>query len=318
MITTSTTATSPAASPEQKRARFVELQSDLIRHYDVTAVSRFVDIARPPMRVHVLDAGAGEPVLYLHGGDGEAVDWMPLVARLQRHVRLVGVDRPGFGLSDRFDYSSVDLRTHAGAFVSSLLDSLGIEQATIMGGSMGGFFALCAALDYPSRVKRLVLTGMAVGLTREASPELRQLCGVPGAAQAFVEHSANLEAQHEQYRHMFNVDPATIPELYFETRLAGLTLPGSQDTWALLLTRLADLDGFKPEIYLGNDLAQLRAPVLVLWGDHDMAPLAVARDAAARIPDCTLIAMDGVGHFPFLERPEATAEAILEFLGRHS
>lgn len=316
MATTLTDSTAPALPAEQRRARFIELQDELLRHYGATAMSRFVDLASPRMRVHLLDAGAGEPVVYLHGGDGEAVNWAPLVAELQGDVRLIGVDRPGFGLSDRIDYSSIDLRSHAGTFVASLLDALGIERATIVGGSMGGFFALCAALDHPDRVERLVLAGMAVGLARDASPELRQLCGAPGAAQAFMQRAASLEAQHDQYRFMFKIDPATVPDLYFRTRLAGLTLPGSQDTWALLLTRLADLDGFKPEVYLGDDLPGLRAPVLILWGDHDMAPVRVAEETAARIPDCTLVRLAGVGHFPFLEAPGATAAAIRAFMAR--
>jgi len=306
-----------AQPPAARRQRFIALQEQQLRRYGVRAESRFVSIARPPLRVHVLDAGSGEPVLYLHGGDGEAVDWAPLVAELQGELRLIGADRPGFGLSDPFDYTSVDLRRHAGDFVVSLLDALGLEQATVMGGSMGGFFTLCAAIDHPRRVKRAVLIGMAVGLSREAGPELRKLCTTPGATRAFMQQAASLEAQRHQYQVMFGVDVDRIPESYLATRLAGLTLPGSQDTWALLLTRLVDQDGFRPEYYLGEDLARITAPVLTLWGERDMAAAAFGASGAARIARSSFVTMPGVGHFPFLEAPQRTARAIREFFAQH-
>jgi len=299
------------------RERFIRLQAEQLARYGAHAVSKFVAIRNPAIRVHVLTAGEGEPVLFFHGGDGEAVDWAPLIAELQHDVQIIGVDRPGFGLTDAFDYSSVDLRQHAGDFIVSLLDALGLERATLVGGSMGGFFALSAALDHPARVNRVVLVGMAAGITLDVGDQLPKLCGTPGAAQAFMQNAASLEAQREQYRLMFGIDPDTVPESYFQTRLAGLRMPGAQDTWATLLTRLADGNGLRPEVYLGKDLPALRVPVLMLWGAHDMAPPTVGREAARLMPNCRFLTLPGVGHFPFLEAPRETAQAIREFIATH-
>lgn len=303
-------------TPAAGRQRFIELEAELLRHYGAEARSEFVEIGNPAMRVHLLVAGEGEPLVCFHGGDGEAVDWAPLIAELRDDVQLIGVDRPGFGLSDPFDYRDVDLRRHAGDFVASLLDALGFKQATLAGGSMGGYFALSAALDHPKRVKRVILLGMAVGLVGEVAAPLRQLCGTPGAAQAFMQQAASLEAQHRQYEQMFSTDPQFLPELYFRTRLAGLTLPGVQDTWATLLVRFAGLDGVKPGMYFGEELRGLNMPVLIVWGEHDMAPAEVASAAAELIPDCELVTLPGIGHFPFLEAPVRTAELIRGFLKR--
>ena len=299
------------------RAHFRELQQRLLQHYGAEARSMTVEIANPAMRIHLLLAGGGEPVIYLHGGDGEAVDWAPLLAELQDEVQLIGVDRPGFGLSDQFDYSETELRRHAGDFVCSLLDALGLEHATLLGGSMGGFFALCAALDHPARVDRLVLVGMPVGLFREAGPELSLLCGTPGAPRAFMQEIASLPGLRAQYANMFRIDPDSLPELYFETRLAGLSLPGCQDSWATLLTRIADLDGFRPEVYLGDELPRLSQPVMLIWGGQDMAPEQAGREAAARIPGCVFELLPDSGHLPMLTDPAATAELIRSFLREH-
>ncbi|MCB1186868.1 alpha/beta hydrolase [bacterium] len=301
----------------QETESYSELERRLLEHYGVEAESVFVEIANPALRVHLLLAGDGEPVLFLHGGDGEAADWAPLMAELQDDVQLIGIDRPGFGLTDQFDYSSVELRRHAGDFVCSLLDALGLEHATLMAGSMGGFFALATALDHPQRVDRLVLVGMPVGLFSECRPELAELCGTPGAPEAFMAGIATMEGLRAQYRGMFSIDPDSLPELYFRLRLAALQLPGTQDAWATLLTRIADLNGFRPELYLGAELPSLRQPVLLVWGEHDMAPAAVARQAVQAIPDCRFELLEGSGHLPFLTDPDRTAELVREFLLEH-
>jgi pimeloyl-ACP methyl ester carboxylesterase len=289
--------------------RFVELQGRLLALYGVSATSRFLELAKPRMRAHVLDAGEGEPVLLYHGGDGEAVNWAPLMAQLQGSARVIAADRPGFGLSDPFDYRTVDLRQHAADFTASLLDALGIESVTLVGGSMGGFFALAAAAAFPERVRRLVLVGLAPGAISEIPDSLRAITANPELAAEFMKGRDSLEAQHSQYRDLFHVDPATVPELYFETRIAGLRLPSEHGTWATLLPRVGD-----PGLYFGDDLARITTPSLVIWGEHDMAPVVVGQRIAAELGNGRLVAMPGVAHFPFLEAPEQTANIITSFM----
>src|SRR5262245_56657470 len=118
----------------EARNRFMEIVQRMMDQYHVRAKDRYVDLAIPRMRVHVLEAGVGEPVLIFRGGDGEAADWAPLMERIQDKVHIYAVDRPGFGLSDAFDYRRVDLRRHAVEFVSSLLDAVGLQSATLIGG----------------------------------------------------------------------------------------------------------------------------------------------------------------------------------------
>lgn len=311
--TTQTTETTRAGRPgtpaDSATERFVELQSQLLAHYGVRAESRFVELAEPRMRAHVLDAGEGEPVLVYHGGDGEAVNWAPLLAPLQDSVRVIAADRPGFGLSDGFDYRTVDLRRHAADFTASLLDALGLETVTLVGGSMGGFFALAAAAAFPERVRRLVLVGLAPGAIAELPDSLRAITERPELAVEFMKGKDTMEAQHAQYREMFHVDPAIVPDLFFETRIAGLRLPSEQGTWATLLPR-----GGEPGLYFGDELARITMPSLVIWGENDMAPLAVGERIAGELGNGRLAPMTGVAHFPFLEAPEQTARLITDFI----
>lgn len=312
--------TSIAAAPttgHPARALFAGRQDELLRLYGVDATSRSVQLDRPPLRLHALEAGHGEPAIVLHGGDGQGVDWAPLLAELQGSLRLVAVDRPGFGLSDPFDYRRVDLRRHAADVVVSLLDALDLERATLIGGSMGGFFALATALEAPERVDSLVLVGMPAGVTRSAALPLRLVCGLPGASRLFMRSlvRGGAEARKKQYRTMFAVDPATVPEPYFALQEAGLRVPGAADTWAVLLRRVASLRGLSRDTLLVDELPRIAHRSLFLWGEREpMAPLEEGRAAAAAMPSATFTVLPDVGHFPFLEAPDACARLILDFL----
>jgi pimeloyl-ACP methyl ester carboxylesterase len=298
--------------------RFVELQNKLLASYGVNATSRFVHLNKPPMRAHVLEAGVGEPVMLFHGGDGEGVNWAPIMGLLQSSFRLYAIDRPGFGLSDAFDYRGVNLRENAVDFVASLLDALDLKSVSLIGSSMGGFFVLAAALAQPDRVSKLILVGYPVGAIRSLPLPFRIICGIPGLSRRFMKSRPTMEAQRKQYRDMFHVDLDKIPTLYFETRIAGIQLPSEQNTWAELLPRVADLRGIRREVYLGDELSRIKVPVLMIMGDHDMAPPEAGRAVIAKIPDGRFEHLPGVAHFPYLEAPERTAELIADFLSAGS
>ena len=89
--------------PVDATQRFVALQQKLLEYYGARATSKFLDLKAPAMRVHALEAGEGESVVLFHGGDGEGVNWAPIMGPLQTKFRLLAVDRPGFGLSDASD-----------------------------------------------------------------------------------------------------------------------------------------------------------------------------------------------------------------------
>ena len=122
-----------------------------------------MNVASLSLRAHVIECGSGEPLLMVHGGNGVGAHWIPLMERLVGW-RMIVPDRPGCGLTDGFLYDGVDMRAQG------VLDALEVESASIIGNSMGGYFALCFALAHPERVRRLVLAGGPAGSGRAASP----------------------------------------------------------------------------------------------------------------------------------------------------
>jgi len=91
-----------------------------------------------------LECGDGPPVLLIPGDGAVAAAWAPLVAELPGY-RTIVLDRPCFGLSERFDYRGCDLRPHGVALLRSLLDALELDAAAIIGSSGGAQWSLPAA-----------------------------------------------------------------------------------------------------------------------------------------------------------------------------
>jgi pimeloyl-ACP methyl ester carboxylesterase len=124
--------------------------------------------------VRVLATGEGQPYLLLHGDALSAAWWIPLMPHLTG--RLVAVDLPGHGLSDACDPRAGTLRTVAVGLVTAVLDIERLEQAVLVGHSLGGAAALWSALDAPGRVSRIVLISDAgpalAGLPGDAGPAL--------------------------------------------------------------------------------------------------------------------------------------------------
>ena len=179
---------------------------------------------------------------------------------------------------------------------------------------MGGFFALATALDHPERVSTLILMGMATGLTPQLPLPVRVIFNAPLLPDLFMRRAATIEGQHKQYEQMLKVDPDSVPALYFRARVAGVKRPGAQKTWATLMRRLTRLRGYRPGMYLGDELSRISQPTLMIWGEHDWVPVEEARAAAARMPNASVHYLAGVGHFPFLQATEETAGVIREFV----
>ena len=150
--------------------QFKIAQQKLLLRYGVSARSRYVNVAKPALTAHVLEAGRGEPVLLLHGGIATACHFAPLIGFLQQQFQVFAVDRPGCGLTDKINYRGVPLREHAVDFVAGTMDALQLPKAAIVANSLGGYWALLFALAHPDRVTKLVLVGEPAGSSPKQPP----------------------------------------------------------------------------------------------------------------------------------------------------
>ena len=296
--------------------RFREAQERLFAQTGTRANSRFVTIAEPAMRVHVLEAGSGEPVLMIHGGNSVAAAWEPLFSLLQPHFHLYAPDRPGCGLTEKIDYRRVAFREHAVAYVRSVMDVLGLERASFVGNSMGGYWALVFALAHPDRVDRLALVGEPAGSTEKLT-WFHRLTATPGLNRLL--YATVLRARREQTRERLGrlvAHPERVSEAFLDVAYAGAVLPGARLAWLSMLERVAP--PFRPNeltYALRDDLRNLRCPVLLIWGDHDFFAPSWGEELCRYIPEAHLEVVAEAGHFPWVDEPEHVAELLRNFLG---
>ena len=312
------TATRPSHTPppaDDAAARtFQQAERALLVGYGLTASSRRLVLRDPSLTVRVLETGAGEPVVLLHGSGMSAPTWAPLLPHLQDR-RVHAFDLPGFGLSDPYDYAGRSLRRHAVAQVGSMLDALELERATVVGTSLGAMWALCMALERPERVRAVVGLGIpAVSLAgmrgnpyfrMMTTPGVRALVSrapAPKTAKATRKASAGAMGRHAV---------GLLPDAYFELVRATMAMPG----WRLAMSshlNLAMASGRpRPENLLTDDeLRSIRVPVRLILGDDDVyGGPKIGHRAAALMPDARVDVLPG-GHAPFCDEPETCATLI--------
>ncbi len=265
-------------------------------------------------RVHYRDQGKpGAPaIILLHGSNSSLHTWEPLVRRLGADYRIVTLDLPGHGLTG----GAPDKNYGAGgmaAAVDIVAAKLGIERFVLGGNSMGGWVAWRYALAHPDRVDALLLLDAAgMPLRRgEKAPEsnvgfriLKYPFGRWLATQitprALVEQSLRGSVENQAI-----VDAAMV-DRYWEL----LRFPGNREATVLR----ARLDR---EPAMADRIGEITAPTLVLFGTEDrLINASAAQTFHERIAESEVVLLDGIGHLPMEEAPDATAEAIAGFLTR--
>ncbi len=264
---------------------------------------------RDGLRLHVREVGSGDPVLLLHGFTGSGESWGDAtVAELARRRRVLAVDLPGHGRSDRPRDPGRYAMEAVVADLCDLLDRLEAGPADWIGYSLGGRVALGAAVLAPRRVRSLVLEGASPGLP---APEERSERRVADALLARRIRAEGIRRFVEEWEAMplFASQERLSPDvraLQRERRLAN-----DPEALAACLGGLGP--GSQPSFW--DDLRAVRAPVLVLVGEADAKFREIGRAMVEALPGARLEVVPGAGHAVHLEAPDAWLARVLGFLG---
>jgi pimeloyl-ACP methyl ester carboxylesterase len=309
----------PVSRPETPaQARLATAERRLAARYRLPVAERYLDLAEPRLRVRVLEVGEGRPLLLLHGVTLLADHWAPLLAKL-RGFRCIAVDLPGHGRSDPVDFRRLPLRRWYVGMLGALLDRLGLPAAPVVGHSLGGMLGLWLALDAPRRVQALMVMGApAVALPGSHADLLLALLATPPLGRLLLGTPAPLPVYRwllarSAGRHAL---ASAAPEVV-ETSWRAARLPGVAGSVASFLERELQERHPRQGIALtGAELAGIRQPTLVIWGQDDQrfCPLPQARAAIAQIPTARLEVVPG-GHQPWLDDPHHCATLLATFLG---
>ena len=250
-------------------------------------------------------AGEGRPVVLLHPGFADSRIWDPQWQSYAERFRVVRCDLPGFG---RSPIHSLPVRYARD--VAALLDRLEIEEAALVGCSLGGRVALELAIARPDLVGALVLAGAATPEALATAPE------TTAYASALMEAIRNRDldaAVQVNLRAWVDGHHWTRGQVDADVRakIASMQRDAFENTrefaasWQeeMLISDLADR------------LSEIRVPTLVLVGELDMDFLhEQARVFADRIPMAQLQTIPGTAHAPSIERPLAFDQSVIPFL----
>ncbi|MEX1310981.1 MAG: alpha/beta hydrolase [Candidatus Sulfomarinibacteraceae bacterium] len=258
-------------------------------------------------QIHYVTAGEGDVVLLLHQAPLSHAEFLPTIPLLAEHFRVVAWDAPGHGSSfiPGHEYEFPEYL----AALEELVDALGIERISIVGNHSGASFAREYAARHPDRVGKIILSGSA---RTPPDPETTL-----DEAEAFLS---------QPYSREIPLDTS------------GDFLSATWDRYLTLASPDADLDDVLVPFIIGldartkpydmhlaifgydgwTDYRTIETPVMLLCGDGDIFVNQERIDYTCTLfPNCEVHPfIEGAGAFIGLERPEAFAEAIVEFLTR--
>ena len=262
-------------------------------------------------RVAYLDIGEGKPVILIHGFGGSMWQWEYQYLELATSYRVIIPDLIGSGLSDKPEtiYSPERLVQ----FFREFMKRLEIQQATLIGNSMGAGLAMAMALDHPEQVDRLVLiSGFPAKVEGSvASPQFRRfLIHRPPLWLATIGNRMAGKGTTERllkeiiYQPEL-VSPSVIERSFQNRHRGGLLTP--------LYSLLDHMDNWE-ERY-GKRLANIPHPTLLLWGEYDRVfPLEVGRQVSSLLPQAEWHMIPQSGHLPQWEQPQVVNPLVLSFL----
>jgi pimeloyl-ACP methyl ester carboxylesterase len=259
------------------------------------------------------DVGTGsQALLLIHGMAGSSETWRGVIPQLSRKYRVVAPDLLGHGKSDkpRGDYS-------LGAFavwLRDLLDELGISRATVVGQSLGGGVAMQFVYQHPDYCQRLVLISSG-GLGPDVGWTLR-LLSAPGAELILPAIAPPpVLTVGNKLRSWFSAAGLQSPR-GAEMWSAYSSLSDAKTRQAFLRTLRSVVDPRGQAVSALNRLhLTSELPVMVIWGDQDrIIPVAHGYALHEARPGSRLEVLEGVGHFPHVERPSEVVDLLDDFI----
>jgi len=263
------------------------------------------------VRIHFRDRGAGKPIVFIHGFGASLDTWRSLEDGLKNDYRIISLDLKGHGYSERPLDDRYSLQDHA-AVVLGLMDHLKLENAVLVGNSLGCAIALMAALKAPreSSAKVAAMVLIAGSLDGDNLPFYLRLLRLPMIASVAVKLTpATFGTRLILRRAYYDDDKVTdsLVELYAKYQ----RIPGTEHALITTARQMIPPDSSG----LREALKKLEVPTLNIIGKHDQI---ISRESAETVcqilPRCRAVIVEEVGHVPHEEKPEKVLSLLNDFL----
>ncbi len=294
----------------EQRIRHAE--ADLFQTVGAQVDESFLELATTGARLRLLSHGSGPPLVLLHGVSLSAAAWAPLFPALAGW-RALAVDLPGHGLSDPESYRTGQVRERSRELINDIFDALGLNEAAVVGHSLGGMLALWYAAGGSERISRLV----AIGEPAVALPGVRvrmplSLLTVRGLGLAVLRTpSPRLVYRRLLAQGLGRAEVAAAPDPLIDALRLSARRPGNARTVAALMHAIDHFRRPRPESVLTtSELRAITAPTMFIWGaDAPYLTAGRARPSIEQIPQATLHEVPGA-HGPWLVDNNRSAQLI--------
>ncbi|MFZ8840743.1 MAG: alpha/beta fold hydrolase [Pyrobaculum sp.] len=261
------------------------------------------------VKIHYVDKGSGDKTfVLLHGFGASVFSWREVIQPLSRHGRVVALDRPGFGLTERADPTKTPYNPYTvegeASLILRLMKTLNISKAVFIGHSAGAYTALYIASKHPEAVEALVLIAPAWRMREDGLQ--RFLLSLPLADKygPLFLRAAVPYLEQILYKAWYNKNKL------MQHVVDGYKYPLNARDWDRGLYWL-----IKYRRPVEIDIDQITAPVLVIHCTQDeIVPYEEGAHLHYMLKNSTLKLLENCGHLPHEEAPEATLEAMWRFL----
>jgi len=274
----------------------------------ITTVSRaeYIEV-EPNVRLHITDAGEGRPIVLIHGWplSDEMYEYQ-YHELIVKKFRVIGITLRGFGKSDK-PYGTYDYNVHA-ADIKKVLDTLKIDNAVLVGFSMGGAIAIRFVSNYDgAHVSRLALVAAAAPIwtQRKDFPYNLPKSAVDELIELNYKDRPKLLAD---FAKIFSATETSLNE-GIGGWLNGICLSASSYATAQCLSALRDTD-------LRGDMVKIGIPTVIMHGKKDkICSFDLAEQMNAGIAHSHIIAFENSGHSLFLEETKKFNSELIKFAG---
>lgn len=253
-----------------------------------------------------LEAGIGDPVVLLHGGEfgaGAELGWERVIDRLAEHYWVLAPDMLGFGETAKvIDFN--DGRGMRIRHIARFCVELGVTQAHFVGNSMGAINLLVDATSDTPRLPARSLTAICGGGDIQRNEH----------SAALYDYDATPAGMRRIVTALFADPVYPADEAYVQRRYESSIAPGAWEALAAARFRRPGLDApAMPSSQRAYD--RIAVPVMIVEGEHDkLLPSGWAGEIAGQITGARSVVIAGAGHCPQIEQPAALTAVLLEFL----
>jgi len=257
------------------------------------------------IKTNYLEAGSGPDVVLVHGsGPGVTAyaNWRLVIPALAERFHVIAPDMVGFGFSERPTDVDYGVQTWSDQVIG-LMDTLGLQKASVVGNSFGGAIALRMAAQHPDRVDKLVLMG-SMGVDFPISEGLERVWGY--------------EPSFENMRKVLDVfayDRKLVPDELAEVRYRASMQPGFQESFAAMFPtpRQRWVDAMRTD---DEEIRKLPHQTLIIHGREDQViPVETSLKLMQLVENGDLHVFSHCGHWVQIERSADFNRIVGDFIG---